>query len=55
MPRVLGGPRWVGVFLWARYPCGSCPLSAPPLKPEEVDEGEHFVLVEIDSQGYLAH
>ena len=22
MPRVLGGPRGVGVFLWARYPCG---------------------------------
>ena len=21
MPRVLGGPRGMGVFLWARYPC----------------------------------
>ena len=21
MPRVLGGPRGVGIFLWARYPC----------------------------------
>ena len=21
MPRVLGGPRGVDVFLWARYPC----------------------------------
>ena len=27
MPRVLGGPRGVGVFLWARYPCRPVPQS----------------------------
>ena len=33
MPRVLGGPRKVGVFLWARYPCTAGPFLGANMLP----------------------
>ena len=39
--RVLGGPRGVGVFLWARYPCRR---TSPPRAPSSTVSGVRAVL-----------